>query len=136
MARRSIGKTPRVPATPDILHLGKEQEEIEMNPEMALEIIIGDGKPDIKAPRFVQDLGIGGVLQEGTELCIPEWSKKGDDYRDYDSKKRTDYTRGAVSRIIGDIFTVPSNLDTANYRLDVFDYLLNDSTGFANFERV
>lgn len=128
---------PRVPATPDLLHPWVEQEEIEIDEEMALEIILGEDRPTIKSPRFVMDLGIGGVLQEGTELCIPKWSKEGDHHgRDWDANRRTDYTRATVSRIIGNIFAVPSNLDTANYRLDVFDYLLNDHKGFANFERV
>jgi len=135
MPRRSRGKISRVPKVPDILHptlieLDKEYT----NEEDTLEIIVGE-KPSIKGPRFVQDLGMDKILQQGTELSFPNWKQPGED-RDWDRERRKDYTRATVSKIIEKIFTVPSDLSTANYRLAVFDYLLNNQEGFGNFSRV
>ncbi len=148
MSRRSKGKIPIVPAVPDILHpkpVG--QEEAEFDEEDRLEAIARKeelreirqirGEPLVEGPRFVHDLGIGNLLQECTELCIPQWSKKEDNYRrDFDAERRIDYTHSTVSRIIEKIFIVPSDIDTANYRLDVFGYLLTDQHGFENFNGV
>ena len=76
MPRRSRGKLPRVPAAPDILYpkpVGQEGRHVD--DDEALEIIMGEKRPSIKAPRAIQDLGICDILQEGTELCAPRWSK-------------------------------------------------------------
>lgn len=142
MSKRNL-KIPRVPKVPDILF----PKPVKFDKESKLEIIIGR-KQSIKGPKYVYDLGIGDMLQKSTDLSIPEWSKekKEEDHRlvirarlrlnDFEVDRRTELTQSIVSRTIEKIFTVPSDQDTANYRLDVFDYLLSNQKGFENFSRV
>lgn len=122
-------KIPRVPSFPDILN----REPIA--PQTERTIVFGEeGKENV--PMYVQDLSLDFILSRTVELSMPKWKEGLKRKNIYSGEHEERVTKTIARRIIEDIFRAPPSIAAAEFRLNVFDYLLSNKVGLNNFNRI